>query len=100
MQTQLGSGGFDPYMRPEPTPMTARPGMAWGRHRVPAHKRTPRGAAARRSEAGPHLLLVSQWTMTFVVVKSTRLLSITILAVTAGILAARVARKRGLFMTA
>ena len=46
-------------------------------------------------------LLVSQSTMTFVVVKSICLLSITILAVTATVLAAvSVARKEGLLMTA
>jgi hypothetical protein len=46
-------------------------------------------------------LLVSQSTMTFVIVKSICLLSITILAVTATVLAALwVARKEGLLMTA
>ena len=46
-------------------------------------------------------LLVSQSTMTFVVVKSICLLSITILAVTATVLAAmRVARKEGLLIAA
>jgi len=54
------------------------------------------GTGVPRQGLGDGVLLVSQSTMTFVVVKSVCLLSITILAVTATVLAAVwVARKEG-----